>query len=298
MNASSFFPADVLVDLTTLLAVQLSFSRLNLKRLILGQLLLSAFTLWALCTGGARWMHLPLLILGAAAATGERRPGRILEAAIIMLCTGALAAGFHLSAGLLGALIGCGALIFLLRRHRHLNFQWNIELLIEKNGCISSVPALIDTGNRLREHASGLPVLIVEESAVPEICAEMHRLDAHELRHLPYGVLGGSGAIPCFPPDKIEMILPGSGVRKAPPCYLAIFPGRIPGRTRALAPPEFAIAAQAKPNLTLEILKKARRVFYGIFKCKTIDLRHGRAVSKGLRLLHRRQRSASAAAEP
>ena len=113
---------------------------------------------------------------------------------------------------------------------------------IALQGASARFPALIDTGNRLREHASGLPVLIVEERAAGEIAALAGTLSPDQMRPLPFGVLGGTGEISCFRCDEIHILLPGYGKTEAPPCWTAIYPGRIPGGTCALAPPEFADA--------------------------------------------------------
>lgn len=282
-----------------LLSAQLSLNRFDLRRLILAQLPLSCATVCALALGDLKWLHLPLLLLSGAIATGEKRPGRIAQAALVMLAGGALGAGFHmLGGGILSALTGCTLLLWLLRRHRHLNYRWNIEIQVEKNGRAAAFPALIDTGNRLREHESGLPVLIVEAGAVEELADAISALPDCEFRFLPYGVLGSCGSIRCFRPDRVRIIVPQIGARTAPACYMAIFPGRIPGSTRALAPPEFAFTAQGEPGFIYKLLKRARRFDYGIYKRKAIHLRHGGAIPQRLRLLHRRQRSATAAADP
>lgn len=235
------------MDILMLASAQLSLSALDLRRLAAAQLLFSGATCIRLAAGQGNWLHLPLLLLCAAIATGERRVGRILEAACVMFCTGAAAAGaFLLGGGLPSAFAGGCACIFLLRRHRHLARRWNVELQIEKQGCGVSVPALIDTGNRLRERQSGLPVLIVESEAVPELHRLMHALPPDELRSLPYGVLGSGGEISCFRPDRVQILLAGQAPIPAPPCCVAIFDGSIPGRTCALAPPEFADAADRR----------------------------------------------------
>lgn len=294
MGAGSFFPTDFILDMSMLVAAQLSLSCMNLRRLFAAQLLLSVATLFLLSADNLKWLHLPILVLSAAIATGERRPGRILEAAAAMFCTGAAAAGFFLMGGDIAAsLAGCALLVFLLRRHRHISHKWNIEIQIEKNGVVVSIPALIDTGNRLKEHASSLPVLIVQKSAVPELADEMDRLDPSEIRSLPYGVLGGAGEIKCFRPDQVTILLPNSVPRQAPACYLAVFPGRIPGRTCALAPPEFTEAAEDKPGMLYTVRENARRCYYGVFRRKAIHLRHGSPISQRFGLLHQRQRSAS-----
>lgn len=267
MQNGSIVFMDLLMDLIMLSAAQLSLSALCLKRLIAAQLLLSGATFACLCFGKLRMLHLPVFILGAAIATGERRPGRILEAAAAMLLSAFTAAGLYiLSGNLLLPISGCALLIYLLRRHRHLHYKWNIEIRIEKNGCCESIPALIDTGNRLKEHSRSLPVLIVESGAAPSLAKMMQTLEPDEIRTLPFGVLGGSGEIRCFYPDSVYIVQSGTRLMPAPPCCVAIYPGRIPGTTHALAPPEFAQAAEDKQAFIHTVQNRTRRILLWHFQ--------------------------------
>lgn len=267
MSENSFFPMDLLMDSAMLAAAQLSLSAFSLTRLVCAQLLLSFLTLASLRLEILQKFHLPLFIICAAAATGERRPGRILEAAAAMFCAAAACAGFALMGGHLAAPIaGCALLTFLLRRHRHLQYKWDIEIQIAAKGRTISLPALIDTGNRLKEHSSGLPVLIVESQAAPDLNKIMADMDETQIHRLPYGVLGSSGEIACFLPDNIHILTPHARPKQAPPCYVAVFPGRIPGRTCALAPPEFAEVIEDHTGLIYRFHKRARRVLLWRFQ--------------------------------
>lgn len=256
MAQRAFFPLDLAMDLGMLLTVQLAYGPLQPRRL------LAAAAIMAACTAlveilkppaaAAALMHLPVFLIAAKTATGEHRPGRILEAAACMFCAGAAAAGFiSLGGGIAApaAILGVPLLLFLLRRRRHENYRWNIEVYVEKDGLDASLPALIDTGNRLREHGSGLPVFIAEASALPQIAQHALRLPPEQKRILPFGVLGSTGEISCFLPDKLEIILPGRSRLPAPPCWVAVYPGRIPGSTRALAPPVFTKALETKRDI-------------------------------------------------
>lgn len=299
---AAVLPMDFLADLCMLVICQLSLSRLQLRRLALSLLMLTGCTLFARALGSeVHWlMHLPILMLGAAVATGERRPLRILEAAACMLCASAAIAGFCLASGASPMPIFAGAMLlaYLLRRHRHIQFKWNVELQVEMDGISASIPALIDTGNRLHDHQSGLPVLIIEESAAPELAALAESLHPSRLHKLPYGVLGSVGEISCFQPEDVFISIPGTGTLRAPACMAAIYPGRIPGSTRALAPPEFAQAIQDRSFTFEGIQERVRRISYVIFKRKAIHLRSGCSNSQGFGLLHRRQRPASPSADP
>lgn len=273
MSAAVFFPMDLLMDLSMLICVQFAFSRPHPKRLLAAQTLLSLFTIASLKISVPMpiWAHMAILLISAAVATGLKRPVRILEAAVAMLCFGASAAGFlSLKGGLRVpcAIAGCLTLLFLLRRRRHEKYRWNVELYLEKDGQSAFFPALIDTGNRLREHESGLPVLIVEASAMPAVARYAEALDPAQTRALPFGVLGSSGEIRAFRPSRVCFALPNRGLKDAPACWVAVYSGKIPGGTRALAPPEFAQALSAAerfpPLPTLQ--NRSRRFFHGVFK--------------------------------
>lgn len=249
----AFSSIDLLMDLCMLATVQLAYGSLCLIRLFGAASLLAACTFLAriLDLSGAIMipLHLVVLILSSKIATGEQRPGRILEATACMFCTGAAAAGF-LSLGGISAvpavLAGIPVLLFLLRKRRHEKHAWNIEIYLEKDGLGATLPALIDTGNRLCEHESGLPVFIAEAAAIPKIADHAQSLPYEQTKTLPFGVLGSTGEISCFMPDRLEIILPGTGRRAAPPCWVAVYPGRIPGSIRALAPPAFTKALEVK----------------------------------------------------
>lgn len=241
------------MDLGMLATVQLAYGSLKPSRLFGTAALLAACTLPVrlldIPDGLMLPMHLSIFILTAKFATGEQRPLRILEAAACMFCAGAAAAGFlSLGEGRTSpfALVGIPLLLFLLRRRRHEKHAWNIEVYVEKDGLSATLPALIDTGNRLCEHESGLPVFIAETAAMPRVAEHVQQLPPEHTKTLPFGVLGSTGEISCFMPDRLEIILPGIGRRPAPPCWVAVFPGRIPGSTRALAPPAFIKTLETK----------------------------------------------------
>jgi len=253
MIRTAFLTLDFWMDLGMLLVAQLSFGRFHPIRLLSAACLLCICTLAVLrINPPAAWMffiHILVFPLGAWLATGERRTGRILEAAACMFCFSAAAAGFvSLNRGhaLPIAAAGGALLLCLLRRRRHESFRWNIEVYVEKDGLCASFPALIDTGNRLREQHGGLPVLIVEASALSTMAEHIATLPEEQVQVLPYGVLGSSGEIRCFRPDRVDILLPLKGACPAPPCWIAVYPGRIPGSTRALAPPAFTTALETK----------------------------------------------------
>lgn len=111
--------------------------------------------------------------------------------------------------------------------------DWQVALCLQVDGHCARFPALIDTGNRLREPLSGLPVLIAEAALVRDILPESG------YRTLGFGALGGEGRMACFRPDALWI---GSGRkrRRGPDVWVAVSPAPLPGLCQALAPPEFA----------------------------------------------------------
>ena len=281
---------DLAMDMAILTALQLIFAGVHPLRLICAQLLLSAASFAAMALGRDAVLpfHLPLMLLGAAAVTGQKRCLSILRAALCMLALSMAAAGGCLLAGRTGGFASVGALALQMRSRMHPVRRWNIRVELELAGARASFPALIDTGNRLREHKSSLPVLIVEAEAAGAVAQQAEFLEDDRLRTLPYGVLGSSGTLRCFRPDGMRILLPDGGSAEIGDCWAAVYPGRIPGSTCALAPPEFFDAIeQASFNQGIE--DRARRIIHGFFKCKAIHLRSGGTVSQGFGVLHRRQ---------
>ena len=270
MRGGNFLPMDCIMDLCMLLIVQLTFGRLHLRRL------LAAFLLLGGCTAAVLQLrmqvplllHLPVFISAAVIASGARTPRSMLLSGACMFCSGAAAAGFSLLGRpvLPYALSGGLLVLLLMRRQRNISCRWNIDLTLERDGLYARFPALIDTGNHLHEHQSGLPVLIVESAAIPGMNAHLQDLADNEKRTLPFGVLGGGGEICCFRADRITIDMPGRGAVPAPECWVGIFPGRIPGAARALAPPEFADALSREHIFPPAIHDRARRFCYGVFK--------------------------------
>lgn len=111
--------------------------------------------------------------------------------------------------------------------------DWQVPLCLTVGGRSARFPALIDTGNRLREPRSGLPVLIAEARLVRDILPETG------YRTLGFGGLGGNGRMACFRPDAVWI---GSRRRRrrGPEVWVAVSPTPLPGLCQALAPPEFA----------------------------------------------------------
>ena len=104
----------------------------------------------------------------------------------------------------------------------------------------AEVTAMIDTGNRLREPFSDLPVLIVSGRCLTKIidavCMDEREILPPGFRVVRYRALGGGGHMRCFRPERI-CALRGREWLDVPDMWVAIYPGGIPGGVDALAPP-------------------------------------------------------------
>lgn len=107
----------------------------------------------------------------------------------------------------------------------------------------TEVEALIDTGNRLREPLSGLPVVVVGRrclrGVLDDSCLERSgRRLPPGFRIIRYGALGGNGEMHCFRPESV-CIWRGGCWTETQDLWIAIYPGEIPSGVEALAPPVF-----------------------------------------------------------
>ena len=125
-------------------------------------------------------------------------------------------------------------LYILMAHKKRLRNNWSIELCLSANGATARFTALIDTGNRLHEPLSGLPVLIVEKVLIDSIIPKTG------YRSVAFGGLGGNGVLKCFKPDFIWIVC-GKKMCRAPDAWVAVSPSDLPGPNRALAPSEFAL---------------------------------------------------------
>lgn len=105
------------------------------------------------------------------------------------------------------------------------------------------VCALVDTGNRLHEPLSGLPVMIVGRRLLKGLLdASCMENPARRLlpgfRLIRYGALGGGGIMQCFKPTSVCVKLKNRWV-EAPDMWVAIYPGELPSGVEAVAPPVF-----------------------------------------------------------
>jgi len=245
------------MDFAMLAAVQLCFGRIYPKRLITSLCLLQLSTLIYILFGSFALHPLLPLFFGISAGYILLPAKRFRDKTSCMLCLMIVPAA---SAGLMhvfGDGFSAAAVIpilisipVLMRRRMHINYRWNIEALIENNGKQIVFDALIDTGNRLREPISGLPVMIVAADLFPPgFAAET------AMRPLSFSVLGSSGEIKAFRTSAVQIRNSAGSFRSAPECYVALFPGRMPGKLKALAPPEFTEVLEP----VTPFLKRCRR---------------------------------------
>ena len=174
------------------------------------------------------------ILVGSAALRFWGATGLAIAAAAL-LC-GGLAGAAHLSG--LSAMPLCVAAGLLLSTplcaaKAPARAGWQVWLSLSVGKRTARFPALIDTGNRLREPLSGLPVLIAEASLLADVLPE------GGYRILRFGAVGGEGRMACFKPSAV-WIERGGRRRRAPEIWVAASPDPLPGLYRALAPPEFA----------------------------------------------------------
>lgn len=106
----------------------------------------------------------------------------------------------------------------------------------------AAVDGLIDTGNRLTEPISGLPVMIVCAEKIEKLLPD--GFDPHApystlpdgFRLVGYGGVGGAGEMGCFMPDEIRIFACGRLFRRKDALWVAVYPGKLPGGTAVLIP--------------------------------------------------------------
>ena len=243
-SLEAYFLVNFAVDAALIAVVSRANECMRLRRVCFGSLLAASYALLTK-TVSERLAHplLQLLLLAILSMVlcGESDAKQWISIAI-QITGGAMMLGGvgslvpapeKFPTALLGAGLVLASAILCVRSRRMLT--WEVTVLIALHGRSVSFRALIDTGNRLREPISGLPVLIAESALL-----EALPTDDLTFRRVSFGVLGGSGAVKCFRPDAV-LIRRGDRFFRAPDIWVAAYPGRIPGSTRALAPPSFAV---------------------------------------------------------
>ena len=251
MSIEWYFIASFLTDLGILAAAAVRARGVRAGRVLLGALA------GALCASALAWMKWraalwpPVLCLSLSLCVmlGGRK------ARVWMRITAWTAAGVLLTAGLalsatvwLGlsapwAAMGAAFMTFVaacLAPRPESSEVHETPVRITTRMGTAEVTAMIDTGNRLREPFSDLPVLIVSgrclTTVIDAVCMDEREVLPPGFRVVRYRVLGGGGYMRCFRPERIST-LKGREWIDAPDMWVAIYPGGIPGGLDALAPP-------------------------------------------------------------
>ena len=134
---------------------------------------------------------------------------------------------FHMSAITLTLLSGAAYVIIRLVCRiiqRRTDAKQTVCVHIESGGCHATLTALVDTGNRLNDPFSGLPVMIATKTALsPLLPAQwfsfvetlarqqqpFYKGEAHpayrSFRMIPVSTVAGQSVLPAFCPDRIEI---------------------------------------------------------------------------------------------
>lgn len=240
-----FFLVNFLMDALLIGAVSRLNDCFSAKRVLLASA--PASLIASLAAGPLPWLAQPVfqmlaMVPAAMIAVRDANPWRwgAFSAQLLAGTTllGGLSQFFHPETGLwragviaLGLLILSLALAMRAGRTR----DWMVTVLISFRGKQARFRALIDTGNRLREPLSGLPVLIAEAELLNGL-----DFSGVRFRKVAFGGLGGGGTLRCFRPEEVYLIQNGRKWRVSDVC-VAIYEGIVPGSARALAPPSFAV---------------------------------------------------------
>jgi stage II sporulation protein GA (sporulation sigma-E factor processing peptidase) len=127
-----------------------------------------------------------------------------------------------------------------------------LNVRVRVNGKAAAMKGLVDTGNRLREPFSGLPVAVCEAKAFAGVLPDAHIEAALKgelvadtpppLRMVPFANVGGAGVLPAFKPDMLLIETPG-GTLEAEEVYIGLSREKIgDGRYDCLLSPELMIS--------------------------------------------------------
>ena len=143
----------------------------------------------------------------------------------------------------IAAAVACTISGLVLARRRKWLSTWDARVDIRTANGDAAFNALIDSGNRLKEPISGLEVLIVEEKLVRALLPESFdpgqawQSLPEGYRLISYGGVGGGGELACFMPERMFITNGLRRLDKSGCIWVAVYPGALPGRTGALAPP-------------------------------------------------------------
>ena len=257
VSIEGFFLINLSMDLLTIAVIARSRGRIRWRR-VLAAALLGA--VWATLAQfeALRWMgglagQVALALLLSAIALPMHGGMSLLTGAGSLLAGAVFLGGvqFFISRQLVrmppaafAASAACGmiALTAFSTVRRKKLVTWEVQVYASTAHGEARFRALVDTGNRLREPFSGLPVMIAEASLLrdllpPDFDAGRAAQDIPPgFRVVGYGALGGTGRLACFQPQQLFVSF-GEGYVRAPDVWIAVCPGRMAGSVRALAPP-------------------------------------------------------------
>lgn len=246
-SLEAYFLINFAVDAALTAVIARANGCFKLRRILLGGLICAGYAVLVRTVSG-RLAHPAiqtlLLILLSMLTCGDPDPHRWGAVALELFCAGMMLGGVGMlamdSKRMLAVFLGAGLILLniLLSVRENLLTSWEVNVCLTLHGKSVSFQALIDTGNRLREPISGLPVLIAESSILGNLLDSA--IKETPCRRVAFGALGGGGTVQCFHPDLV-LIRRGKQLVRAPEVWVAIFPGKIPGASRALAPPSFAV---------------------------------------------------------
>ena len=249
LSVERYLLVNVLMDALVLaLGLRLSGLRVVPRRLFPAALLGALYALLCAVSGGSWPASLPAQAVVLCAmlriSAGKLRSGwccLFAATAVGALCIGGtmgwLLARFPGTAGYAASALAGALALWLWRDRRQMSLtRLTVCVCVRQPGSEARFEALIDTGNRLREPISGLPVVIAEEQLLADVLPEAGR----GMRHIPYGGLGGCGFLEAFRPMELRFQMNGRW-QDAPGVWLAVYRGRMSGRIHALAPPVFAL---------------------------------------------------------
>ncbi len=241
MFAETIFAWNFAMDMLLCLAAARCMGRVRPGACALAALIGASYALLAqkFLAGWIGTLLVGALMAFVAVRPGDWREG--LRASAALWSASLFCAGARLLIGPWGAMAGAGLFLWLASARKERLNSWDVLLFLRTGEGAVRFRALVDTGNRLKEPLSGLPVMIVEERVLKN--ALPPDFDAQSYAHRPplgwraaaYGVLGSAGRIACFKPDRL-MVRCGERWLRAPDVWVGVYPGRIPGHACALAP--------------------------------------------------------------
>lgn len=238
MSIEAFLLSNLLANGALLWATARALGRFEGWRVLLCALLGTIGSLLP-AVNPALWpASMALLILTPPLLLGKVVPFLYIRATLLLAGGALLSGGVSLilrrtgPAGAVCALVGASLLAALFAARNPLQGDWEVRLALTVDGRTARFPALIDTGNRLREPLSGQPVVIAEAGLLEGI------LPRSGWRELRFGSVNGGGRMACFKPSRVT-IERGRKTTRGPDVWVAVSPAPLPGEARALAPGEF-----------------------------------------------------------